>query len=89
VRNASDPIGFLRQADELRVPLYLRALPLQRLAQQPLVVVLTQDQDEGIRTQFPSNVPQRHARSPSSLRPHVGTGSALAEFERLLDDAEL
>ena len=65
------------------------ALVAQRLAQQPLVVVLAQDQEEGIGTQLAPDVTQRDARGPPALRPHVGAGRALAELERPLDDAEM
>ena len=84
-----DPIRLLRQADELGVPLYRHAPVVQGLAQQSLVVVLAQDQEEGIRTEVPADVAQRDARRSPSPHPQVGAGRALAELERPPGDPEM
>ena len=61
----------------------------QRLPEQPLVVVLTQDQEKRIRTQIAPDVAERHAGGAPPFCPHVRAGSARAQLERSLDDSEV
>jgi hypothetical protein len=61
---------------------------VQPVTEDPFVVVLAEDQHERIRRHATPGLAQRDARHLASLRPQVGTGAALAELERPLDDAE-
>jgi hypothetical protein len=59
------------------------------VAEQPLVVVLAENQRKGIATQLAPDVSQRKPRRAPPSRPHVGLGGAFAELECKLGDAEL
>src|SRR3989454_12454800 len=77
-------IGVLREADELGVPLYGEAAGAQRVSQQPLVVVLPQDEQVGIRADIPPDVPQRNTRGSPALCPQHGAVGAFAEGDCLV-----
>ncbi len=81
--------GGLFKANELRVPLHVHAPLAQGFSEQPLVVVLTQDQKKRIRTQITPDVTERYACSASPFDPHVCAGRARAQLEGTLDNPEV
>ena len=84
-----DAARLLPQRHQFGVPLHRHVPAAQRSTEQPFVVVLPQDQQEGEWAQVAADVAQRHACPEAALRPQVGAGGALAELERLVRDAQL
>ena len=84
-----DADRLLLQPHQLNVPSHCHVPAAQRIAEQPLIVVLPQDQQKRERAQVAADVAQRHACRATTLCPQVGAAGALAEFERLLRDAQL
>src|SRR5438093_783761 len=59
-----DVLGGLYQVNQLSVPLHVHSPVAQGFSEQPLVLVLTQDQQKRIRTQILPDVTERDACSP-------------------------
>ncbi len=78
----------LLQGDEFGVPARLHAEGPQVVAQQPFVVVLSEDEEEGIGTEVAPDIAERHARGAAAADPHVGTDRPRAQLEGPLGDAE-
>ena len=79
----------LLEGDELGVPLHRQSPVAELVAHDPLVVVLTQDENERIRSDEPAGVAERDVRHPAAFGPDIRARAALAELERAIDEAEL
>jgi len=82
-------VRLLRQADEFGAPADGDATVAQCIAHQALVVVLTKDENEWIRTDFSPDVAEGHPCDAAPAGPHIHTGRASAELERVLREAEV
>ena len=89
IERGLDAIRLLRQGGELRVPLDGNASLTENLAKEPLVIVLSEDQEVRVRTQTLPDVAQQDVRRQAPSRPEVGADRALAEGDRLLGDAQM
>ena len=78
----------LRQADQLGVPLHLQVPLGQVLAQDPFVVVLSENEEIGIGAHIAPDVAQGNTGGATSIRPEVGAGRAAAECECAIGDAK-
>ena len=82
-------LGALREGDKLGAPLHVHPPRSQGFFEQPLVIVLTQDENKGVWTQIASDVTERYTCSSSPLDPHVRGSSTHAQLERTLDNSEM
>src|SRR5690349_16013103 len=62
---------------------------VQGRSQEPLVVVLTENQKERIGTQLAPGVTEGHTRSPSPFDPDVATGPARTQVDRKFGQPEV
>lgn len=65
------------------------AVRAQRVAEQALVVVLPQDQQERKRAQIAPDIAERHTRAAAAVGPQVGSARATTRGQRRFGDAEL
>jgi hypothetical protein len=82
-------IGVLLERGKLGVPLHADPEFVETIAQDALVVVLAQHEDEGKRALALAHVADGNARRQAALRPQVRALGALAERERAVDHTEL
>src|SRR5437773_654065 len=81
--------GFRLEAEELGIPLHRHAPVTKLVAHDPFVVILTEDENERIRSHALPRFAEGDTRHPSAFSPDVCARPALAELERPIDDAEL
>ena len=84
-----DALGRLCELDELGVPLHVDAPAAEGFSEQPLVVVLAEDQEKGIRAEIAPDVAEGDARRPRPSGPEIRARGALAQLERSLDDPQV
>ena len=78
LEHRGDGVGLLRESDEFGAPLDGRSQFAKVVAHQAFVVVLSEDEEVGVRSYFVAGVGESDARAPLPVGPDVAAGAALA-----------